>query len=157
MKPWLVALLLAASPVAAESPQDQMFGDRSACYLRKYSRMHLEDHPAQRVTKIALKRWAPERRNRRYLVLEVTLLLRRSSEQYEGIAYCENEAGHLFCQLEGDGGSFTLEPYKDGMVRLAVTRDGMRFEGSQSFIEISGRTGDDRVFLLSRVPAGACP
>ena len=157
MKPLLVALLVAATPVAAESPRDQMFGDPSACYARRYTRSHLDDHPAQRVMQMFLTRWAPERRNRRYLVLELTLVTRRPQDRFEGIAYCENEAGHLFCQLEGDGGSFTLEPYKDGRIQLAVTRDGMRFEGSREFIEISGRSGDDRVFLLPKAPAGACP
>lgn len=152
-----LTLLAAAGPVLAKSPQDQMFPSDSSCYTRTYTRAHMADHPQQRVTRIAIGPWAAGLDDPRYLPVRVAITLRGSPERFGAVAYCENEAGHLFCQLEGDAGSFTLEPRPNGALRLKVSRRGMMFEGNQDFIEISGTSGDDRVFLLPAGGADACP
>ena len=152
-----LALLAAASPAVAKSPRDQMFPDDRSCYLRTYTRAHLADHPQQRVTRIALGPWATAPDDPRYLTLQLAVDLRGSPERFGVVAYCENEAGHLFCQLEGDAGSFTLQPRPNGALRLKVSRRGMTLEGNRDFIEISGTSGDDRMFLLPPGGADACP
>ncbi|MCB6177013.1 hypothetical protein LHP98_02570 [Rhodobacter sp. Har01] len=152
-----LAVLLAATPAVAKSPRDQMFPTDSSCYLRQYTLSHLASHPAQRVRQIALGPWAPEAGHQRYVALRVAVGLRGTAERFQGVAYCENEADHLFCQMEGDAGSFVLEPRPNGAVRMTLTRAGIGFEGNQDFVEISGTSGDDRVFLLPPVAAGACP
>ena len=156
MRPAL-ALALLATPALAKSPRDMMFPSDASCYLRQYTPLHLAGHPDQRVTLVALGPLSAEWGDPRYLVLTVALHVRGTSERYQAVAYCENESDHLYCQMEGDAGGFVLTPGRDGALRMALGRGGIGFEGAQDFLELSGTTGDDRVFLLPAVPADACP
>lgn len=157
----LLLLVLAAGvpglPAQAQSPADRMFPGGEACYLRSYSRNHLASHPDQRSREIALGPWAPGRGDPRSLVLKLQLWLRDAAAPVWGVAFCENTGGSLSCGLEGDAGHFTLTPQEDGRIRLEVGRHGLLFEGADEIIEISGTTGDDRTFLMPRVPADSCP
>lgn len=150
----LQALLLAAAPALAQSPRDAIFGAGSGCYLRDYSASHLADHPAQQVDIIAI---GPAGADERMTIVKVGILLRDRGGDFTAMAYCENEADHLYCLMEGDAGAFTLTPAAKGAVKLSVARRGMLFEGAVGFAELSGTAGDDRVFLIPPVPADACP
>jgi hypothetical protein len=123
------------------------------CYLRQYSRDHLVQHPNQRVTQIAV---GPEAETSDS-ILRVAVMLRGDREVYSGAAYCNQWGRKMDCAMEGDMGSFTLEPAKDGAVRLSVGLPGMSFEGATGFIDLAADRGDDRVFLIPPVPADACP
>jgi hypothetical protein len=123
------------------------------CYLRQYSRDHLVQHPDQRVTQIAV---GPEG-GTGDPILRVAVMLRGDREVYSGAAYCTRWGRKMDCAMEGDMGAFTLEPAKDGAVRLSVGSPGMSFEGTAGFIDLAADRGDDRVFLIPPVPADACP
>lgn len=155
--PTLTLALTLALPVQARSPRDVMFPSDGSCYLRHYSRDHLASHPQQRVEDILIGPWAPGRDDPRYLVLKLAVSLRDRPGLFWGVAFCENTGGDLSCGLEGDAGHFTLSPEGNGALRLSVGRHGLLFEGETEMIEISGTTGDDRVFLMPAVPADSCP
>ncbi len=156
MRAPLLALTLAATPALAQSPRDTMFPGGEGCYLRNYTRAHLAGHPDQRVTEIALGPWAPGRADPRYLVLTIAVSLRGEPGLLTSAAYCENEADHLFCGLEGDAGSFVLEP--PGTVPFAFPSPATACPSKRERLHhLSGTTGDDRVFLLPPVPADSCP
>lgn len=153
----LMASLLPAAGALAESPRDAIFPTDATCYLRHYDKGHLASHPDQLVTQIALGPMQEAFGDPRQTIVTLMLWRRGSSEGYVASAYCENEADHLYCPMEGDAGAFALTPQKGGKVMLKVARRGMAFEGGRDFFEISGTSGDDRAFLLPRVPADACP
>ena len=74
----------------------------------------------------------------------------RNGRDYEGIAICTGN----HCRVEGDGGAFSLTPYRDG-ARLDVDANaGMAAEGAVDFIELSDT--DDTVFLLFPAARGQC-
>ncbi len=148
------AILMLATPLAAKSPQDLMFPDRTSCYARSYSASHLANHPGQRVTQIAIRSDfdAPGP----FLTLKLTLVLRRvQGEAFQAHAACENEGGDtLFCLLEGDAGGFQITPARHGAILIEVSSLGMTLENDRAFATLEATTGDDRSFLLHPV---ACP
>jgi hypothetical protein len=148
------AILMLATPIAAKSPQDQMFPDSTSCYARIYTAEHLATHPKQQVTGISV---SPDFEFADPLLgLHMTLELRNvPGGGFEAYAACENEGEHtLFCSLEGDAGGFQVNPAQDGAILIEVSRRGMTFENSEVFATIQGKAGDDRSFLL---PPTACP
>ncbi len=148
------AILMLATAVAAKSPQDLMFPDRTSCYARSYSASHLANHPGQRVTKIALRPDfdAPGP----FLTLKMTFVLRMvPGDAFQAYAACENEGGDtLFCLLEGDAGGFQITPAKHGAILIEVSSLGMTLENDRAFATLEAKAGDDRSFLLHPV---ACP
>lgn len=159
MNPCLPLLMLAvlAMPALAQSPRDIMFPSDASCYLRHYDKAHLSKHQEQIVKEIALGPWDPAVGDGDRLVLLLAVYVRGTDERFVANAYCKNEADHLHCQMEGDAGSFTVTPAKNGAIRLDLTRDGIAFEGEGGFVALSGTSGDDRQFLIPPVPADACP
>ncbi|MBP9184499.1 MAG: hypothetical protein KBF78_15290 [Fuscovulum sp.] len=160
----LIAALL-AGPAGAEGRVGALSGGLSgalfpsdaSCYLRQYSAAHLAAHPDQRVTQIALGPWGPAWGKDRDLVLTVAVYLTGDAERYSGAAWCRDAGPYLHCRMEGDAGSFALEAATGRALRMTLTGDGIGFEGPRDFVELSARTGDDRVFLIPPVPADACP
>ncbi|MCX7890183.1 MAG: hypothetical protein N2422_10745 [Rhodobacteraceae bacterium] len=147
MRTCLAAALVAAAlagPAAARAP----FAGGEGCYWRSYGAAHLAAHPAQQVTTMRLEAWSdPAAAGRQ--VLRLTVTVRGGAERPAATAYCEATGGGvLACDLEGDAGSFAAGPAPGGAVRLRVGDDGLVFEGARGFVELSGRAGDDRVFLL---------
>lgn len=142
-------MCLAAFPLAAQSPQDLMFPTRATCYAREYSAAHLAEHPAQRVTSIALTPADGTGTDPR-LQLWVTLTVKDwPGEQLLALGYCENNgADTLYCGMEGDAGGFTVTPAKGGAVLVSVSSLGMGFEGERGFVTLERTRGDDRQFLL---------
>jgi predicted nucleic acid-binding Zn ribbon protein len=127
-----------------------------SCYLRQYTRAHLAEHPDQTVTMIAL---GPETgaEEADAPILRLMVAVRGDGEFYRATAYCDGWGRRMDCMLEGDAGGFTLEPARDGAVRMTLARYGITFEGSGGFVTLEGDRGDDRVFLIPAVPADACP
>ena len=141
-------MCLAATSLAAQSPADKMFPQRAGCYIRQYSPDHLESHPAQRVTTILLL--AEASIDEPMLGVWVNVSLRGvPGGEFEALSYCETVADTLSCGMEGDAGSFTLRPDKNGKVLLEVGRYGMSFENERGFETLDRDRGDDRSFLLS--------
>lgn len=151
-----LAAVLLAVPAQANSPREEVFGNRSACYVRSYSLTHLATHPDQRVRWIALSA-RPEESDDRSQAVTLSLRLRGGDEIYRSTAYCATAGGQLDCLMEGDAGAFSLAPAPDGAVLIRVAQRGMAFEGSRDIVEISGNGGDDKSFLLPAAPASSCP
>jgi hypothetical protein len=124
-----------------------MFPDAASCYERVYVQGHLADHPAQRVTRMAL---VPEdRHGESVLGLWVSVTLRGvPGGDFDALAYCENNASVLYCAMEGDAGSFQIQEAKNGAVLVSVSSYGMGFENDQGFVTLARTAGDDRSFLL---------
>jgi hypothetical protein len=121
------------------------------CFVRVYSAGHLAEHPDQRVTAIALKPLAEPHDG---VILDLYLRM-RGGATVMGTAYCDGMGDGMTCGLEGDAGGFTLGPGKGGIL-LRVDPGGMSFEGARDWVSISGRSGDDRVFLLQDATARDC-
>ncbi|MCU0801581.1 MAG: hypothetical protein MUD11_07370 [Rhodobacteraceae bacterium] len=151
-------LLAMALPVAAmaQDPRRDMFPSDGACYLRFYRADHLARHPDQRVKQFAIGPDAGQT-TVASLALRLQVQTRDSSDFYTGLAYCHGTGAGLSCQVEGDGGGFTLQPRDDGAVQLALTSAGLVLEGASGFLDLSGTKGDDRIFRLPPVPADSCP
>lgn len=156
-----VALALAASApdVPAETASiffDQAFATAQGgtpCYGRTYDEAHLKSHTQQTVRAIEIDMAqsnaseianTPER-----FELGFAVMTRKSAEWYGGVAICKAAGDQAECFLEGDGGKFKLTSAADGAVRLETGGYGLAFEGTKDFIELSGKDGDDRVFLLN--------
>ncbi|WP_333814906.1 hypothetical protein [Tabrizicola sp.] len=139
---------LAATAAGAQSPQDQMFPGPDSCYARDYGKDHLAEHPAQRVTRIAI---SPDFDIAQpFLGVHLTLRLRGvPGGEFEAYGSCENEGGDtLYCTMEGDAGAFAITPAKGGAILIKVSSRGMGFENDAGFATLERNTGDDRSFLL---------
>lgn len=143
----LVAVVLAAGPLEAQSPTDRMFPDRTTCYARTYSADHLAKHPQQRVAQMSLVQDpAP---GDPFLTLRVRVTLRGvPGGAFEALSSCENTDAVLYCTMEGDAGGFQIEEAKGGAVLLSVSSLGMGFENDSGFAMLERNAGDDRSFLL---------
>ena len=67
---------------------------------------------------------------------------------------CEDAAGTVHCQLEADGGRFTMRA--DGH-NLLLTIERIEVEGPQDFSPDLAVGGDDRVVRLFPSPMKSCP
>jgi hypothetical protein len=140
----------AASAVRADGPQDLMFPHRDTCYMRDYGPDHLASYPAQRVVKFALIQ-TTEGVPAGMLGLWVRLTVRNSpaGQRFDGIGYCAADGPkRLSCTMEGDAGSFTVTPAKNGAVLVEVCPQGVSFEGGNGFETLESDRGDDRTFIL---------
>ena len=126
----------------------------SPCYARTYDAAHLKDHDKQTVRSIEIELSqenvsdipnTPER-----FELGFGLKVRKSDDWFTGAAICsasgDDEAN---CFIEGDGGRFRLTAASDGAVKLETGDYGLALEGEKDFMSISGKDGDDRVFVLT--------
>lgn len=152
MKLMLTAVLsvaLSISPASAKSLLDPLLGAPGDCYSRRYDEAHLRDHPRQMVESFSLAHHDSYQDPQGELTLKFGFST-RNGRDYEGIAICTGN----HCRVEGDGGAFSLTPYRDG-VRLDVDpKAGMAAEGAVDFIELSET--DDTVFLLFPASGRAC-
>lgn len=161
-KTLFVATLLAAvaSPASAQMlPQDVspdlQYAD--TCFQRSYTPQHLRGNPAQRVTRIALAaldRGAerpnmPDNQSEMLIAVQV----RNSSLWRSSLAYCTLGQGNRpsTCNIESDGGAFTLTNRPDGTVMIR-TGGALRVGADDEMAEFGGRFSDDNAFILQ--PAG---
>ena len=157
MKSYISAAILtfSAIPAAAENAIPAFFPNEASCYGRSYSSDHLNSHPEQRVTMLAI---APDFAIAHPMIgLWIVGSVRGvPGGDIEGYAYCENGApGQLDCGMEGDAGSFTLSAAKNGGVLIEVGRYGMSFEANPDYVTLESHRGDDRSFILQ--PLANCP
>ena len=153
----MYVLAACAWPLAlgAQGLRGDLFPSDAACYLRYYDDAHMAAHPQQQVVQMAIGPDAAQT-TVAALALRLQLVARGSADFYTGVAYCTENGAALECGVEGDGGSFVLDR-AGARLQLTVGRGGVYVEGASGVLEISGTTGDDRVFLLPAVPADSCP
>lgn len=142
-------MLVAAGPLAAESPREVMFPSDASCYAREYTAQHLADHPVQRVTSMALTPEGAQVEDPAMTVWVTATLRDWPGEKLLAMAYCQVEdSDRMTCLMEGDAGAFTVQPAKGGAVLVTVGKAGMGFEGELGFATLRADAGDDRSFLL---------
>ena len=147
---------LTVAATAAETLFDTYFASKAnatACYGRSYDDAHLKAHPEQTVQRLEIdmtKANADGKLNTaERFELGFAILLKTSSEWYGQNAICKTSASAMECYLEGDGGLFKLMPADGGGLRLETGDYGIAIEGSHDALQLSGKDGDDRVFLLN--------
>ncbi|NJS39640.1 MAG: hypothetical protein HC783_12200 [Rhodobacteraceae bacterium] len=150
-----ILILLAAAPLAADSPREVLFPSDAVCYARAYSAQHLADHPVQRVSPIALRPEGAKVEDPAMLVWVTISFRDRPDEALEALAYCQvQDSTRLGCIMEGDAGAFTIAAGKKGSALVSVEKAGMAFETATGFVTLRADAGDDRSFLLQ---PGPCP
>jgi hypothetical protein len=146
--------LTRTAAATSEDLFDQYFAnvlDGAPCYARTYDEAQLKAHGTQHVRSIEIdlskanSDGTPNAADR--FELGFALMLKTSAEWYGQAASCKTSDGGFECFLEGDGGVFRLTPLDGGKLRLETGENGIALEGSDA-IELSGKTGDDRVFDL---------
>lgn len=152
---YVATLMSVALPAAAENAIPRFFPDEASCYGRSYSTDHLNSHPEQRVTAIAV---SPDFAIDHPMIglWFATSLRGVPGGNFEAYAYCEHSGpDRLFCGMEGDAGSFTISAAKGGAILIEVGRYGIGLEGDTGFVTLESSSGDDRSFLLQ--PLANCP
>lgn len=162
----LGALALLAGSVPAIWPQpaaatpDDLFNryfanvlDGPPCFARTFDDAHLNAHSTQRVRSIEIDLskanadGTPNSAER--FELGFALMLRTGPEWFGQAASCKTNEENFECFLEGDGGVFRLTPEESGGLRLDTGENGIALEGGAGTVELSGKSGDDRIFELA--------
>jgi hypothetical protein len=140
---------------APDDLYDRYFGNVLAgppCFARTYGDTHFKTHTTQRVRSIEIdlsKVNSDGRPNTAdHFELGFALMVRTSAEWYGQAASCNTGDNAFECFLEGDGGLFRLTPLANGGLRLETGEAGIALEGESDTIELSGKSGDDRIFDL---------
>ena len=138
----------------AQGPYDTLTHS-GACFARSYSGAHLRAHPNQTVTRFFLgdpgSDWRETQTRAHYNVAFGFRILGRN-DTFSGIAICAPRGLVAACDIEGDGGAFTIERSGAG---LLIRLGRMQVEGMRDFSpDLALR--DNRVMQLRRAPRSAC-
>ena len=138
------------------------------CFAREYDAAHLKAHPDQKVQSIAFRlayfMHEPDEyypKGQRNYYFELRTVMRDGGRKIGAAGECvpSPDGTNVFCGVECDGGGVLIRraSTKGGMlVDLGATGRIRMSEGCDGGIDLEPGA-DDRVFLLSEVPAGACP
>ena len=156
----LASALGAAAVLVSPSANAQTFFDhymvaKAPCFARAYSTDELRRKPRQTVTNFFVWHAQPDPRraeNPRTFEIEFGFRVRPSQRLFTARATCRDGGGPIACNIEGDGGAFTIEPNGDGL-RITISR--VEVEGQKGFSGDLAK-GDNRVMLLISSPLTAC-
>jgi hypothetical protein len=127
----------------------------NACFARDYDAAHLRAYPDQTVTHFHLgdpgSDWRDAQRPEHYNVAFGFRIVGDGGD-YSGMGICEPRGAAAACDIESDGGAFTIEPNGAGL-RIRLAR--MQAEGMSDFSPDLA-LGDNRVMLLFPAPGSAC-
>jgi hypothetical protein len=150
------AFAAAAFPALAASSLSATLGRRGACFARTYDTAHLRTHPRQTVRVFFLGDAGPAWRSTvergQFAVSFGFRLVGRPLDVYAGTAMCRASGGGATCDIEGDGGTFSVVPNGAG---LRVTVQRMELEGEHDFSPDIARA-DNRVMLLQPAAPSHC-
>jgi hypothetical protein len=157
------ALLFGACSAGAPTPTAQAATSSlqadlthdGACYARTYDTAHLAAHPQQTVTNFFVGAAGPEWRSTEtagHFAVSFGFRITGRGDLYSGAGMCAPNGEALSCDVEGDGGAFTIARNGDG---LRITLRRLEVEGARDFSPDLA-AGDNRVMLLSPAEAGAC-
>lgn len=155
---WTIVVFLsvlgACGPTQAQSLY-QTLARNGACFARSYDQAHLRAHPDQTVTHFFIgdpgPDWAETQSPAHYnLVFGFQVL--GGADTYSGVAICEPRGARAACDIEGDGGSFTVERSGAG---LRIRLERMQVEGMQDFSPDLA-LADNRVMLLGSAQSSTC-
>lgn len=154
-----LAVVVCAVPAQAASILDRYLGAPGDCYYRYYDAAHLKAHPKQRVQAFFITYDDSYQDSQSELTLYFQFTM-RNGVAFSGVGICNGNT----CGVEGDGGQFTLSPYRDGLLLKVDPKRGMFGEvGSARDGQINGsdysddlNDSDDREFLLYPARPAAC-
>ena len=155
----LIAAALAIAMSAGCTARAQSLFDTltqsGACFARDYDAAHLRGHSEQTVTHFHLgdpgPDWRETQARDRYNVAFGFRAI-GSDGTYSSVGICEPRGDLAACDIESDGGTFTIERNGEGL-RIRLTR--MQVEGMEDFSpDLALR--DNRVMLLRPAPSAAC-
>lgn len=141
---------------AGASAQELIYGPEArstdiaiSCFERRYDKAHLSTHPQQNVVRLtALAYRLPGTSE---TVLNMTVRFRKASEDQQFPGVCRAGSGGLSCNVECDGGSFSVTP-RDR--RTVIVDLGAGIGGCDGG-ELSFGS-DDKTFRLDRADMAAC-
>lgn len=140
------------APAASQGIRDTHFTG-GACFERVYDPAHLKAHPQQTVRRFFLGGTGPEWvLDPGQFALDFGFELVGSLDVYTGIAICVPAGANADCHVEGDGGSFVVEPNGGGL-RIRVAR--LQAEGPRD-VSPDLAAADNRVMLLYPAAPRTC-
>ncbi len=176
----IAALCLTAGPGQAqpvEAGEERQIADvltpvpgARICFARDYDAVHLKAHPDQKVRSIGFRlayfvhdpdEYYPKGQRNYYF--ELRTVLRRSGRQVTAGGECvpSQDGRNIYCGVECDGGGVLIRrtSAKDKLlVDLEATGRIRMSDGCDDEAGIDLESGaDDKKFLLSALPARACP
>lgn len=163
---WLVAVSAATHALAR--PLEQHFGTGDSCYGRVYSGDHLEKHKTQKVTGLRFDHFPTtfgtyDENNkiafdpvRAEVYFTVSATFRGSAKQYANSGICTPQGPGYRCQIECDGGGFSLRHKSAGSI-LLINESGFSISGCDAETHRwLDPEPDDKVFRLDRLAPTAC-
>ena len=154
-----MAVFIAAAcsaPVSADPPSlFETLTRASACFARAYDAAHLAAHPQQTVTHFFVGEAGAEWRSTQtpgHFNIAFGFQITGRPDTYAGVGICTPNGDRVACDIEGDGGAFTISSHDDGL-RIDAAR--IEVEGANDFSPDLA-AADNRVMLLRPVAAPAC-
>lgn len=149
-----VAVLWA--PVGASTPSlSAALTQPRACFSRTYDAAHLAAHPRQTVRRFFVGAAGAEWRATQtpgHFNVAFGFQIAGHADTYTGIGICAPRGARLACDIEGDGGTFTIARNGDGL-RIDAAR--IEVEGEHDFSPDLA-AGDNRIMLLRPAAVEAC-
>jgi hypothetical protein len=142
-------------PAEAATFHESWTASAVTCFARSYGSQHLASHPLQRLTQFSLRESTlgnPIRPG--WFAVSLSFTLKGDPQLFQSEAFCEDAPGTVHCQVEADGGRFTMRA--DGP-NLLLTIERIEVEGPQDFSPDLAVGGDDRVVRLFPSPMTSCP
>lgn len=151
-----VAFALSGACTAKAQTLYDTLTQEGACFARDYDGAHLRAHPDQTVTHFHLGDPGPDWRDAQrpdHYNVAFGFRVAGDADTYSGVGICQPRGALAACDIESDGGAFTIERHDSGL-RIRLTR--MQVEGMSDF-STDLALGDNRVMLLHPAPSTACP
>jgi hypothetical protein len=149
-----LSLSPSASPAAAQTIFKRLEGG-STCYLRLYDTEHLRRIPKQTISKFSVIAATPDpiaARHPKEFTVHFGFWVKNGG-YYDAEAVCKTSAGAASCNVEGDGGSFTLTMQGE-QLRVTLGKR-LEVEGEKDFSP-NVATDANRVMLLSTAHKDSC-
>lgn len=155
----MACLLTSCSASLAAPPTPSVVEELTApgaCYARVYDAAHLGAHPHQTVTRFFLgdpgEAWRATQSPGHFNVAFGFQIVDRQ-DIYSGVGICEPRGAGAICDIESDGGSFTIAPNGEDL-RIVAAR--IEVEGPSNFSPDLA-LADNRVMVLRRAQTSECP
>ena len=155
----MTCLLTSCSGAPASPPTPSLVEGLTtpgACYARLYDAAHLAAHPHQTVTRFFLGDGGEAGRTTQspgHFSVAFGFQVVDRQDIYSGVGICEPRGAGASCDIEGDGGSFTIQPNGEDL-RVVATR--IEIEGPNDFSPDLA-LADNRVMVLHRAQTSECP
>lgn len=162
----LIAALFVSCSAAHAADIQPAPGSRS-CFRRSYTQAHMHDNPKQALRRLAvLLDNVPPSKSIEYGYRTARVVGERGGRLFGNLASCEYKPdGSVFCSIECDGGSFTLQPESSGAT-FRVTPDyyfplfrrGSNPESPQDsdILSLDGNDHDNNLYWLFPAKASDC-